>query len=444
MPVAILHGWSDTARSFRGLAEVIRQGLGDTPVRVRLADWISLHDDVTVPDLAAAMERAWRAAAMPIAPRSADLVVHSTGALVAREWMTRYYTPETVPVRRLVMLAPANFGSGLAHKGHSFIARAVKGWGNGFQTGAGILRALEIASPYTAALADRDLFGGKRWYGRGGVLATVLIGNEGYDGVRSIANEPGSDGTVRFATANLNALRVDLVVGSTPGTVASVRTLRARGATAFAIVPGHDHGSIRQKGKGAPAALRDQLLLEALRVTDADYPDHEGPGGVFPWQARLDRHTAGVQAATLQNTVVHLADDCGHDVTDFFVEFYREPRKPDKRFEQSFYSSVIRHVHVYKPNPAWRGLYLDTGRLHAYNQGDRPALPQLYLSVAATPEFAPPRKPVGYSSFATGSHVGELRIPAERLGHYFAAHRTLILRTVIPRQVDERIFAFGA
>ena len=56
------------------------------------------------------------------------------GALVVRDWMTHHYRPETVPFKRHLMLAPANFGSQLAHKGRAWYGRVFKGWKTGGQT----------------------------------------------------------------------------------------------------------------------------------------------------------------------------------------------------------------------------------------------------------------------------------------------------------------------
>ncbi|MGV8364783.1 alpha/beta hydrolase, partial [Pseudomonas aeruginosa] len=105
------------------------------------------------------------------APRTVDVVVHSTGALVLRDWLTRHFDPASAPVKRFLMLAPANFGSPLAHKGRSFIGRVLKGW-NRFvgQTGTQVLKGLELGSPYSWQLAERDLFGAEAWYGAGRLL----------------------------------------------------------------------------------------------------------------------------------------------------------------------------------------------------------------------------------------------------------------------------------
>ncbi len=56
------------------------------------------------------------------------------------------------------MLAPANFGSALAHKGRSMLGRVFKGWKTGFETGEEMLYALELASPFQWDLAQADLF----------------------------------------------------------------------------------------------------------------------------------------------------------------------------------------------------------------------------------------------------------------------------------------------
>jgi hypothetical protein len=436
MAIVVIHGWSDNFSSFKDLKSIIAAGMGVPVVSIKLADWLSLQDDVTLTDLAEAMQTAWMMHGLSTTPGAHDVVVHSTGALIVREWMTRYFAPETVPVKRFVMLAPANFGSGLAHKGQSFIGRAVKGWKTGFQTGTKILRALELASPYTANLADRDLFTNKRWYGAGHLLATVLVGDTGYDGIRSIANEDGGDGTVRISTANLNAMRVDVVMGNQPGAVASVSTRAINGDVAFGVLHGHNHGTIVEKGTSPLYQLRDRLLLDALRVTDADYP--AAANAAFAWQDRLliDANPAATNDQ-LQNTVVHLVDHLDHEVPDYFFEFYRDPDLNDKAnraFEKTFYKTVVNDVHVYDSNKSWRALYLDIAALRQL----RPEMPQLYISVSASPQFNERSQPVGYASAA--DTIGELVIPAARLDHYFAPHRTVIIRAEIPRHQARRVF----
>ena len=441
-PIVIIHGWSDDFGSFRKLRDFLSGNLGVPAKILKLGDWISLDDDVGYADIAMALQRAWTAERLPVAPRSVDIVAHSTGALVVREWMTRYHAPGTVPIQRFLQLAPANFGSHLAHKGRSFIGRAVKGWKTGFETGTRILRGLELASPYTRALADRDLFvaPAKRWYGSGRILATVLVGNTGYSGIQAIANEEGSDGTVRIGTANLQSALARVVFP--PGPVAPVVQFRNNaGATAFAIVDGDNHADITMKDRPSKNGLREELILGALKVRDADFP--ENADGAFAWQAKLDARAGAAKSSSpaRQNTVVHLTDSFGDDVTDFFFEFWRSERS-DKVFEQRFYKDVIDDVHVYDTNGSWRSLNLDLDRFEALRKDPKLGFEKLLVSVFASPAKKGDAK-VGYST-ATGRDIGAWHVEGRDFAKAFAPHRTLYVDIEIPRIVDDAVFRFRA
>jgi alpha-beta hydrolase superfamily lysophospholipase len=112
-PVVILHGYSDNSSSFEPLARFLKDK-GFVVVPIFLGNYITLEDTITVPDLTKAFEAALHQESLPVdEPGGIDLVVHSTGSLVAREWMTRFYLEagRPCPVRRYLMLAPANFGS---------------------------------------------------------------------------------------------------------------------------------------------------------------------------------------------------------------------------------------------------------------------------------------------------------------------------------------------
>ncbi|GAB3737675.1 hypothetical protein GCM10028794_19850 [Silanimonas algicola] len=437
----ILHGWSDEAGSFRALAGLLTSDANLRPVVIDLADWASMDDHVTYADLAEAMHRAWRHHGLPTAPRATNLIVHSTGALVAREWMTRFFSSQSVPVKRLVMLAPANFGSSLAHKGRSFIGRAIKGWANGFETGTQILKGLELASPYTRALADKDLFAEEAWYGAGKVLATVVIGDHGYDGVRQIANEEGSDGTVRISTANLNCARLRVALDENQSPTGAVVVEPSRGEIAFAIAPGHNHSSIclgKAKSEGSKEALA-RLIVRALQVTDADYVP---AGASFPWQGActaLLGTPPGDQA--FQNTVTHVRDHLGNAVHDYFMEFYRRSGKDDA-FEREIYDKVIRDVHAYGDDPSRRSLHLDVMALDTLRQQKRMAIDALFISVTAHPIYQriKGRWPkVGYKPLPENG-AGGIRVPGDQLERFFAKHRTLFVDLTLQRSIADDLF----
>src|SRR5688572_26376177 len=89
--VAIIHGWSDSSKSFHDL----RDFLGRNGYEVRqiwLGDYVSMDDDVRVPDVAKRMQTVLKdLIAQGELTVPFDLIVHSTGGLVAREWVATFY-----------------------------------------------------------------------------------------------------------------------------------------------------------------------------------------------------------------------------------------------------------------------------------------------------------------------------------------------------------------
>lgn len=440
-PIVIVHGWSDTSRSFGKLAAFIRENFGAPPVVIRLADWISMRNPVTFEDLAYAMNEAWIKMGLPSSPRSTNIVVHSTGALVVRQWMVNYHKADTVPIKRFLMLAPANFGSHLAHKGRSFIGRAIKGWGQPkFETGEQILRGLELASPYTYSLAARDLFSTDRWYGKDRILATVLVGNTGYSGVEAIANEVGSDGTVRIATANLNCARLTATLDEKQQVVGNVVLEESRGSIAFGIVDRENHSTLVFKDNGPRTQHAKELIARALKVTDADYAD---TGSAFPWQNEITDKDPGVleRADRRQTTVVRVKDNFSQDVKDYFVEFYRKSGA-DRLFEAKLYQKVVDSVHAYEANPAYRALNLDIAELAALAEAEDAkgkSTTLIYLSILANPIYAPPNELVGYVPLSSND-VSGMRFSPGTASEFFRAHRTLLVDLTIRRMVHETVF----
>jgi pimeloyl-ACP methyl ester carboxylesterase len=160
-PIIILHGWSDHSGSFVPLADWLAHR-GFNVVSIYLGDYLSMNDEVTLHDLGFAFQRALKDKNIAQTPHSFDVIVHSTGGLVAREYLRQVCQgrPDRTPVEHLLMLAPANFGSPLAKLGKSVLGRMLKGWDWDHlgETGRAILGALELASPYSFQLALDDLF----------------------------------------------------------------------------------------------------------------------------------------------------------------------------------------------------------------------------------------------------------------------------------------------
>jgi hypothetical protein len=438
--LVIIHGWSDTHGSFQRLGKwLVDNGIASQVRHVRLGDYVSMDDAVTFDDISRAMQHAWEKEDLPTEPRSVDAVVHSTGGLVIRHWMTSYHSAAKNPIRRLLMLAPANFGSPLAHKGRSFIGRVVKGFKSDklFQTGTRILKGLELASPFAWELAQRDRFTSDEWYGPGRILCTVLVGTSGYTGISAAANENGTDGTVRVATANLNASLVSFNFASDPQRPPQPTLRAANGPTAFARIPGENHSTIALKDRGPRNDLTLEFIRRALTVDDAGFEklvdDFEAFSDTVRAQGADRPFTHGYQ-----DTVVRLRDDLGHFVRDFFVEvFSKTPdgQRIDDRLTCVIQEEVFAKVHAYGDNAAYRSLLFNTTALRArVLQGNRP----LYISVTAMPDIRK-TKTVGYSTFGF-EDIGSIRLGPEWLSKLFQPDRTVLVDMTLHREQTDKVF----
>lgn len=465
--IAILHGWSDKGESFRPLRDFLAAN-GFSTQDIFLGNYISLDDDVRVEDVAKRMDVVIQALiAEGRLPTPFDLIVHSTGALVARQWMVDLrQTGRTPPVRRFVMLAPANFGSRLAAVGKSMIGRITKGLGNRLETGEQMLKALELASPYQWNLARLDLLappgsddvGGP--FGPGGVWPFVIIGTRAYDsGVQQIVNENGSDGTVRVSAGDLNAVGLTLDFSGGAPRVAPWRSRLAAPAP-LAVLPERDHGEIthpEQDGEALPpySTRLGRLILQALRCgSDADYAAIEAE-----WRALSDETAElGFDPAKIDAVFgdrdrpdprhfhrylqlnVMARDDYGNLIGDYFLEF-GQPQARHGRTMVTFHREVLEAVHVNSSHGAYRCLYVDhTDLLRVfYAQADE---------LAVSFSVAPAGRNIKYFDSKTDMAKGEIRVHArdveERatLPARLFRNRTHLIEVIIPRRPIDKVFAF--
>jgi alpha-beta hydrolase superfamily lysophospholipase len=92
---------------------------------IHICSYRTLTNEVTIKDLAEAFDHALRINTGIKPDEPFDAIVHSTGMLVLRSWLTAYGRHERV--KHIIGLAPASFGSPLAHKGRSWIGSIFKG-----------------------------------------------------------------------------------------------------------------------------------------------------------------------------------------------------------------------------------------------------------------------------------------------------------------------------
>lgn len=213
-PVVLVHGYSAesrtedlaaVAKSYGALPDALRaRGL----VEIDLSRYVSLDDGVGVEDLALALDRALRRDELRHLLESGfDAIVHSTGALVVRAWLRRH-SPQPSPLKHLVHLAGAHFGSGWAHVGESIWALAARA-ALGQSRGLAVLEALELACSWTIDLHHHFLQPGSRLFEDYGVHEFCLAGSQAsaylaYAAPVRYGKEDGSDGVVRVPSANLN------------------------------------------------------------------------------------------------------------------------------------------------------------------------------------------------------------------------------------------------
>lgn len=442
-PIVIIHGWSDNSDSFQNLAKRLKRETGRPVEEVWLSDYVSMDNDVKLADIAIAMQRAWEAKHMPILPNSIDAIIHSTGGLVIRLWMQRFYTDKGLnpPIQNLVMLAPANFGSPLAHKGRSLIGRVVKGHNSKkrFQTGTHVLKGLEMASPFTWDLAQHDRFTTNA-FSDGGVLCTVIVGNFGYPGIKGIANELGSDGTVYVSTANLNCAKLKIEVDAETGDINPSPIESSVGKTAFHLLDRFDHGSITGKNSLPKKLL--QPILESLEVTQDNFEhwcdkcaDHsQAVSEKYARRRDNDQHS-------FQNMVFRVMDSEGDYVEDYTIEFYGKFDEEEDQWAHKFNRYINTKVHAYKDNNGYRSFLINTTRL--FKEVDK-INESLRISISALPDLSEDNVLAGYQTFGQNDAgedvIGQIELNTDQLKAYFQHNRTLLVDILLPRHQKDEVF----
>ena len=93
---------------------------------LNICTYISLNNEITIKDIAEGFDRALRLQPGLDADQPFDAIVHSTGMLVIRAWLTNYgaSVSDNGRLRRLkhlIGLAPATWGSPQAHRGRTWM-----------------------------------------------------------------------------------------------------------------------------------------------------------------------------------------------------------------------------------------------------------------------------------------------------------------------------------
>lgn len=469
--VLIVHGWSDKSSSFKPLSKFLKKNGYDT-VSLWLSDYISLDNDVRIEDVAKRMEAVinQRLKSGEL-KKPFDIIVHSTGGLVAREWISAHYAGDVTkcPAKRLIMLAPANFGSRLAALGRSMLGRIFKGWDNWFETGTEMLNALELSSPYQWDLAQRDLFvpegqnNAPALYGKGRIWPFVITGSHVYTSLlREIVNEDGSDGTVRVPAANLNTRGITInFVENEQEPLTFHWKLRHEGSFPLAVLPDRTHSSIINplkndvKSKSPYRERLGQLILDALSCdTDEQYVAIADLWNDISEETVMIPEDQQLRDAIFKEDIdpewfhqysqvnVKVMDEHGDEVDDYFLEFFGPEEEEGDSTSIYFHREVLEHVHPYKHNNSYRCLYMDRTDLYKnyYQMVPENLVKVLNMSLSATP----PGKNISYFSDVKHGAKGILPIHFEEQTkqheRWLKRNTTHFVKIIIPRSPKLNVF----
>jgi hypothetical protein len=350
----LIHGYSDQGESFDAWKTALLQR-GYPATDISVASYETLTNEVTIKDVAEGLDRALRLRAGLSEDEPFDAIVHSTGMLVIRSWLTAYSTadPRRSRLKHLVALAPATWGSPLAHKGRSWIGAIFKGrreLGPDFmEAGDRILDGLELASRFTWDLAHLDLITDKPFYGetRATPYVFVFCGNRGYGGLRALINEDGMDGTVRWAGCSLDTRKLVLdLTGGGPGRGPDLSSAKYTNADApVHFVEDADHGSIIREP-------RDDLIEQVVRALGVD----SGPV-LAAWKQQAAKWSKPAQAklTAWQQFIVRVVDERGDPVNDYHLQLLAVDGDRVRPFDAD--------VHVYRGDPSLRCFHVNYSKL---------------------------------------------------------------------------------
>jgi hypothetical protein len=446
IPVVILHGYGGSPKGWEKMADRLVEKHGGPVTRVFLGDFKTKEDDLVYGDLSEGLDQelkkqAKRGRLGRLGPRSFSIIAHSTGAPVVRHWLQCYYgdTPDKIPLKHLVLLAPANFGSRLAHHGNAEYGRFINflmepGWEN-WETGRNILDGLELASPFTWDLAMGDILkpGGHgpnpHVLNADGFYTSVIIGNQPYTGRiqrRFPARaEAGSDGTVRIAAAALSSRRVNIDFAKKP---LQFSATDGYSEVPLAVVPGVNHSDVKTDRRVL------DLVLKALRV-DGDASFTQTKQHFAETTANTLSGNADALTHEYQQLVVRVVDDTGAPVHDYDFDFevYDAQRKEDVDRTDAF-NETKKHVHTYTRDKSYRCFFADYTELQRLIKR-LPRGHNVYLSMIA--------KDISRKVTYETSDTTRVPLWGPAAAHdvsFFAANTTTLVSITLDRRARDDLF----
>ncbi|MBV9155127.1 MAG: hypothetical protein JO097_02625, partial [Acidobacteriaceae bacterium] len=383
--LVLIHGYSDQGPSFNNWAGALRDR-GIDAQQINICNYISLNNEITVPDIAEGLGRA--AEDLGWTPdQEFDAIVHSTGMLVIRAWLCNNNQRQKY-LKHLIGLAPATWGSPLASQGRSWLGAIVRGnkqFGPDFlNAGDKILEALELGSKFTWDLAHRDLLCDAPVFTTGpeSPYVAIFIGNQPYTGIKELIDKPGTDGTVRWSGCSLDTRKftVDLRKAGAPETRAqAVAWVENRLSVPMFAVEGKTHSSLLTDPDDDLAGI----LVKFLNVSSQDAYDR-WLNDTTQWSAsalkRMKQDNNGAFDGW-QQFVIHVVDEYGEPVPDYVVDLFKQNPTglDDSELADAEIQDFDMDVHAYGPDQSFRCFHVRVP-LNASNDG----VGELWLRLAAS------------------------------------------------------------
>jgi len=417
--VFLIHGWSVQETTTYGALHARLADHGFDLRDVHLGRYVSLENVVEIRDIAKALHRALDANLGSKWTEPFHIVTHSTGALVAKQWIVHHYKDRYAagrPLRNVIFLAAPHFGSRLAHHGRSMLAQAAYRGDPGRQ----VLTALELGSSFSWEIHDAWL--DPSHWSKKGIRPFNLIGDRvGRDPFKSrifpAGYEHGSDGVVRVPAGNLNFSRFELSAATSKlRRIGSIEDVPF-GALAKYTHSGPGHGIMGSIRAGSTPSNHASLrwILECLRVeTAADYVRVRDL--LARETARTRRRKPGFAQFDFR-----FRDDQGGPIHDYVFKLGMVVRGRDRA------SSAVVHIHKNEVQPNHFTVFVNPAKLD-------PQAPH-FIEIDS-----------GSDSELFAYQPDPFRVAATRRGisEIIRADRTTQIEVVLSRVPSKNLFVFHA
>lgn len=440
MNLIFVHGWSVTnTDTYGGLPLALAAYASDYGIdlvikHINLGRYISFHDEITLDDIARALDQALHdlpGNEQTIQPFSC--ITHSTGGPVVRHWVNYHYGCKglaQLPLRHLVMLAPANHGSALAVLGKGRLGR-IQAWFNGVEPGQRVLDWLSLGSAgqweINQDYLDYD-FAENNFFPF--VLTGQGIDHHFYDFLNNYLVEPGSDGVVRVAGANLNyryfaVEQSDQLLQDNPPTYRLIedtdQPVRESKPVPLGVYDGYSHSGDEM---GIMASIKPNVPSQAV-VDDI-------------LRCLQVNNSATYQARTTALAALTAAQQNGKDCFAMLIFNIHDDR--GNRFNKDDFDVFLLGGQDYQPQDLPKGFFQDrqinaqTSNLVYYlniNKMNEIKGGCFGLRIVARPSS-------GFSFY----FAGEFRSDGAKYTDILAPNQTTYVDVTLRRQVDKNVFRF--